>query len=443
MTRGRGPRAGVTLLELLFAAAILAGAMVVAYGWLQQDYAYGMDLVGRETADTLVRNMLERYRHLTPDQMLEMLGEEGEVDPGAVGDATLDRVDPRGSPQLEALGHRRGVRLIRRGGPLGGVSLVGRATWRTVGGRTDQFEFGVARLPLGAADTPQPSGLHRRAELPEWGRATRWSVRPPSSGEAPGAPGVPGGNPAPPPDPTVRHAAGKGPRLPRLVAEAAQRVRDQYLPDSALPPEAPPQLELPPDQRERLFGAEGLVPRSYREALERLRQQRHQARRAEDFFQRTVQAVRAPLGRQEIPEGEYTYTLEALDRRQETAAQVVGVYRLRQGPRGLPLVARRAGGDPPRRLLAGDEVLEWRSLRDGAGLPWLLARTEDRLFLIERRRSLGERHLLVAALTPDGSPAGTTMTRRAVDGLLEARRLRDAAEAHPDPLLEALAQGGG
>ena len=78
-------RRAVTMIEVLVATAIMGAVMLGAYTWLEQDFRFGRDLVGRETADTLVRNMLERYRHLPPEVMLRLVGEDGEVDPGELG----------------------------------------------------------------------------------------------------------------------------------------------------------------------------------------------------------------------------------------------------------------------------------------------------------------------------------------------------------------------
>lgn len=457
-------RRAVTILEVLVATAILGAVMLAAYTWLEQDFRFGHDLVGRETADTLVRNLLERYRHLPPEVMLRLVGEEGEVDPGELGDATLDGVDPRGSDELERLGHRRGIRVWRQGGPLGGVGLSGRATWRSVDGDLDQFEFGVAQLQAGGAGAEEggwgprgrPSGFRRRGGGSDWGTRSGWSVpggprgagavSPEGAATGTGASGggrgsgrSGGGAPAG----GDRHVAEVwgGPGLEELIRKAAEGAT---VTDASAPP-PPTRVAEVRDEREwlgRLTGEDGDLARSYREALERLRRRTPESREAE-FVTRSTAHAGSGLVSKRVPPGRYHYVVDVLDVRHELAPRRVGSFQL-SGDGGRFRMVLRELGAPPRRTLEGDEVLESRDLSGPGGRPWKLWRTPERLVLVEYPAGFFPAQLVLRELpAPDPSEKGTTMTRRAVEEALAAEHLGPVAQPHPSLLQVAAARSGG
>ena len=459
-------RRAVTMIEVLVATAIMGAVMLGAYTWLEQDFRFGRDLVGRETADTLVRNMLERYRHMPPEVMLRLVGEDGEVDPGELGDATLDRVDPRGSEALEQLGHRRGIRVWRQGGPLGGVGLAGRATWRSVDGDYDQFEFGVARMQAGGAGGPEggwgpggrPSGFRRKSGGSDWGSRKSWAV-PPASGESAGGgrggSSAAGGSSSSGSGGSGGQSSGSagggrstgasdvwgGPGLDDLVRQAAQSTTVARA--DASPP--PTRLTEVRDERKwlgRLTGAEGDLARSYREALERLRR-RPPEDREQAFVERTgARHTAGGLKTERVPEGTYEYVVDVLDVRHPSDPRQVGNFEL-TGDAGRYRLVYREVGAPPRRTLEGDEVLEVRDLVGAKRRPWKLWRTPERVVLVEYPEGFFPTRLVLRDLpAPDPSAKGTTLTRRAVEEAIEKASLSPAGRPHASLLRVGAAQSG-
>lgn len=403
-------RRGFTLLEILISMTILAGALAVAYGMLQNDYRYGMDLQDRHTADVLARNLLDRYRTMPPEDLLELVGGDGSYDPGLLGDETLDAIDPRSPEELDRLGFRRTLEVSQRGGLLGGITFRTRVSWKSHGGRRDDFTYGVARVDVDQLGRRlgEPSGFGAEARELGWGKAQKWEA------------------------PEVAPAGGG---FPGSLARAAQEASRSYVDDDYRPGALA--RRGPPELWENLEESRPL--RTALAAQDLARQQAAPEQRRAEFIQRVVKGDLGKLETAEIPDGEYTFSLEAHDRGD---GDRLGLLELRGEGREHLLVLRERG-DPRVTHLRGDVVLASRELRDRRGRSWTLMRTEDRLFLIEDGDGFGLRRIVLHTLEiPDGGSAPTTLTGRAVQAFLDGRELT-AGEASPgSPLEAALARGG-
>jgi len=147
------------------------------------------------------------------------------------------------------------------------------------------------------------------------------------------------------------------------------------------------------------------------------------------------------LAPQYVPDGDYTYRLEATS---PDGARVLAVYLLRTVPPAAParyqLVATRGAQGAE---MEGDDVLELSAWQDAAGTPVVAKRTAQRLYLIWTAGEPGE--LALAVRTLDGrDPARTAgrATQAQVAALAARSRLRAGGPPPGDDLAAALASPG-
>jgi hypothetical protein len=385
-----------------------------------------MDLIGRETSDTLARNMLRRYRYMGHGELLAMAG-EGEVDPGDLGDKTLDLVDYRSPEELRNLGFHRRLRVTKRSGPVPGVNFFGKTSWKSVGGRIRSFTYGVATyVPQEAVkklkDAP---GFQQQTKAPQWGRARSWSRRPPSvSGN-----GTSSG----------RRRAVNG--FEGLMSKARSQAKEAYVDSDYRARNKPPRVQGDPALVASLTGPDGLLAKRHEEVV-KSRQQRAKlgptAEEEEEFFARTLPADLPTIEAMEIPDGEYLYSLDVLDRGPKG---LLGVYTLREDLQEFFLIARLEG-DPRILRLHRDQILATSFWNGKKGADWTLHRSEDRLTLIQRGKGLGEKLLILHTLmNPDGEALGTTMTRREIATFLAKQGLVSSQRPQAEQLQQFLKRG--
>lgn len=415
-------RPGVTLVEMLVATAMIVTLLFAVMALLRRGFLDGGDLAGRETADTLSRNLLERFYALPRADIERILasGERG-GDVGSIEDDTLHGVDARSPGELLAAGFLRELRAgTLRGFQLG--SLRTRVGWRDPSGRRRFLSHGrYSLMPSGMPEgLKQASGFTEAKQVPAWGRSREWSEV---------AAGVLGDEEPAGLPPAVQRRN----ELRKLLAFRA-RHREYH------PPAGDRQalrFRGDPAQVAGYLGAGGRMA-ARQSSPERVR--RHQAARQVRRFLRRARIPDLDLKPSPVPDGEYRARLEALDLRGEARGRVLGVYELIDAQeQSYTMVGQLRAGPPMTRSLEGDLVLERRALRDARGQPWWLARTEIRLYLIGMTPDLVARRLVIQTLgVGDLSPSGRPTTHDEVARLLAARDLVPADTAPPDELLEAL-----
>lgn len=411
----RGRRAGVTLVELLFAAAILGGGLLLVIGLVQGGFRFAAELGGRERANAIAGNLLQRYQGLSLDELGQLLGTE-EVDPGATGDRFLEEMGGLGIEDLARLGHARRVKVRRVPGALEGVGLSGTVTFRRIGGGLDERRFGIYWVPPRMREIQ--AAKEKAKELPEWGRARAWR---------PGAETFEA-------KPLERVRRLRGTRLPQVSAGAAAAA----LAASLAPAPAPGRLRPRGDAAawERLAGPRGAMAR--RATPTSTGRRAREARREDELASRT--GLLAEEGRDPIPDGRYPYVLDVLELPgREDAPELRGVLVLDVGgeERALP-ARRRVVEGTTRESWAREDALESRILSDGLGRRVALRRTLDRVYLVELDGPLLERRIELRTLPSfDLTPEGTAATRRFLAELLGRLELVPHPGTGGNPLEEA------
>ena len=148
----------------------------------------------------------------------------------------------------------------------------------------------------------------------------------------------------------------------------------------------------------------------------------------------TSGSERRALAPQYVPDGDYTYRLEAT----APGHRVLGVYLLTKNGERYQLVAATER-DPRSSWMEGDEVVETVALKDGAGAGVTVKRTGQRVYLIWTAGEPGEMKLSVRTLdVRDPSRTSSRATRAQLAGLQERLKLVSAAGAPEDDLTAAL-----
>ncbi len=462
------PRAGATLVELLFAAAVLAALLLGTWTLNYSGFTWSADLARRETAESLSRNLLDRFGRLPLDNLDRLFGLATELDVDALDDLTLAVSDPRERAKLRAEGFERKLEYTPIGEGKRAALLRTRVSWRLPGGvrrslSHSRYVVSPEAMPDGLAQAP---GFSEVASRQSWGRRETWARA--TSGELDGvsrasdkggaaAALTPGGVPAlPAGGPAPVDAAGFGiasdlqlrkARLPIPDRSPGERAPDPGTEGWLARQEEPIAFAGRPETVARLLGPQGLMGGRYGDPA--ARRAARAARAERRFLARTGVETRSWI-QDEIPDGIYLYRLEVLDlRTPEGDGTVTGVFQLKGEPGEYRLVEQDqyASRELATRKLAGEVVLESRRLADqdgrGDDRQAALHRTESRIYVVRSTPDPLERKLAIRALPlPDGSKDGTTATRK-----LQAELLRELAFAPvdgsaPDPVRDAAGADG-
>lgn len=408
-------RSGFTLTELMVASAMLSGVLLAAYGFLWQGFENGMDLLRRDTADVLSRNVLERYLRLPYAELDELMRGGDELDVLDLEDEVLRAGLPLDPEDLRAAGYQVKVAYLRIPGERVAAMLRTQVSWEAPGGHRRSLSHSryLVQNEGFTTDVAAASGFSPSKHTPaDWGRATRWTRR----GEGPQ--GL-----------ASRRAAAAAAWSPATTADADAAGEGGGA--GALGFRGDPEVVA------RLLGPRGAMARQGGD-VRQIREAR--ARRAGARFLLRSGAPREPWLVDDIPDGQYRFRLEAQDLRgPDGDGRVLGVYVLQAQVHTYHLVAEAQHAGPEASfLLEGEEVLERLHLQDRQRRPALLERTAARLYLFHMVQDPFERFLRVRTLaTPDGSRAGTTRTRVAVDDLLRSEGVEPGPGQEPHELLRA------
>ena len=377
-------RHAFTLIELLFAAAILAVSLLASYTFLYQGFENGVDLLRRDMADSIARTVIDRYgrdgfgvvaRRFRGDQPRDILDDAEE-------DSVLLAGLPRSPEVLRRMGFRVGVGFTRSFGEIPTGVLATEVSWPLPGGRRRSIAYERTLVSDGTPPEVSATGPTRsRQSVPsEWGSAQEWrpSPRPARRLPEPGQPIERRRTFQRRVDTTEasREVAGSA----RISwAEAARNVAAAYQGGSQSSPAL--QFEGDAGLAARLLGPSGDLsrrlgdPAKVREARDRRREAR--------FLARTGARLEPWLA-DDIPDGDYRYRLEGQDLRDEDGVgRVVGVYVLEDEVDSYHLVRDvDFFPDPSEGSVEGDVVYRVSSYQDAAGRPVILRRTETRLYFL-------------------------------------------------------------
>jgi hypothetical protein len=393
-------RRGLSLIEVLLAAAILLTGAGASYLWITQDARAAEDLRTRQEADRLARSLLDRYRVLPAGAVVSILGASGPVTPGAAGDLGAELALGAGAPPETTL------EAVPLAGPLGAVAVRAKVPTTRRPRLLATVVSGNPALPRDVATAP---GFRQRTQgSADWGSASAWVVDKEEPGRS--TRGEAGHT-------TGHHRAHHPARLAWVDAEYTA------------PPETAVHGEV--EEARRLAGPDGLFSQRHRMPEELA------AARAKNLARRWASRVPGP-GRatepedDEIPDGAYEYSLEVVDLRGDPdEPRLEAVYHLRGGGADHRLTARASDGGTLTRM-AGTPVLSQEGWKDDEGRAWTIRRSEALVVAVEaRRRALGGLLLLRNLPAPDPGAAGTAMTR-AVEAEVR-QELTGAAGPAPDP----------
>lgn len=427
--RHAGPtrrRRALTFVELLFATALLAGALISLLTLLQGGFRGAAHLGDHARAESLSRSVLEFYGRL-PLSMIEEARRQG---------AGADGFAPVGETVRELLGAEDGYELAiglrRMPGRIPVRALVSRVSWSDLG-RTRQVSHKqvLSYLPsAGPGESSAPSyaaapGFLARRTNPDWGRHPRWELA--GYGEEDD------GDPPPPGSPAALRR-----KIARAAKAAVWRPEAYYAGESGQVVHFLGDADAVRDAMRRHPERATQVPWTLRT------QSSNQERRRRQFEVRTGVAARdlEGLPAADIPDGVYPFTLEAVDLRDAAGyGKVVGVFLL-AGPEGAEyrLVASLTPRDDER-TLGVDKVLSRQLVEDERGRVAVLERTEGRLVRIDREGPQGARTLELRTLpAPDPDQPGTAITQRFLSTYRSETRLEPSGQQSEDELLEALVQ---
>jgi hypothetical protein len=415
----------VTLLEVLFGVALLASAMLAVLTLLQRGFWGAAHLGNHARAESLSRSVLDFYGRLPLDKIEKARKQTGR-DRGfaPVDEGVRELLGAEDSYRLHIGLHRLPGRIPVR-------ALVSRVQWDDLGHTREvvhrqilSYGGGVAAGP-GAMGLPEEAaGFAIRKKVPDWGRRQRWTVE--GYGEEADVDAYPG---------TAENLAQK-------VARAAKAAI--WEPDAYYAGESGETVYFLGDaeaetRRIRALGEGAVkVPWTLRIA------QGNKQRRSRQFEVRTgvSSSDLEGLPMEDIPDGIYPYTLEALDLRDLAGyGRVVGVFTLDAGAEEYRLVASVAPRDDDARTLGVDAVLARKLVQDSRGAVHVLERTESRLVLISIDAEMTGRTLELRTLpAPDGDVPGTAITQRFVQKFMAKRGLEPTRQLRGDELLEALVQ---
>lgn len=428
-------RRGTTLVELMFAAAVLAAALIAVYSALHHGFRTGSYLETRERADAIAHALVERYGVLPADQVIGAFPDGEPLDPPA------HPLDPPDSDQFERRVH---LRLLPGELPAAAVKVV--VAWTDITGRRRQVVhrryrvLGLASL-VSEGKLSDRGGFSKTAEAVGWGRAEAWDP------EAK----VPEGSPSPSTGAALFLAPTAGTKktidspalAARALRDAAVSARFDPKGDYNRPEGQALRFRAAPGVAEKLMGPGGLFARSHRRARGVADPRAQRARGLTRFLARAGLSSTDPT-HEEIPDGVYPARLEAFDlRAADGEGKVLGVFVLGVGDPTYRLVGTTRTAPTTGRTLGGEDVLQAWAVEDPDGLPSLAARTESRLVLVSLQPDLPRRTLELRTLPVyDGSSQGTRATNEWVDEALRARRLARREIDAPTPLLDAAAGTG-
>lgn len=408
MTRRRG----FTLVELLFAAAVLAVSLLAAYTYLWQGFENGVDLLRRDMADSIARTVLERYAH-APFGAIEERFLHGSVDVLESDDPVLVAGLPRSPEVLRRMGFRIDLGFWRVAGEFPTGVLSTEVSWPLPSGKRRSLAYGRTLVSDGTPpEMAATASASARGKAPsDWGSARKWRPSPRPMRRLP------------PPGEAItrrqrfegRHAVTEASRdvahtAAITYADAARAVAAAYRPgpDGSRTPAA---LDFEGDAAlaARLVGPGGELSARLGDPA-KIRAAR--AERKEARFLARSGARLEPWLADDIPDGDYAYRLEGQDLRDDAGVgRVVGVYVLQdEGDtyhlvRGLDFFP-----DPSEGSVEGDPVLRVASYQDGHGRSVTLRRTETRLYFLRPGRD--GRAWIRTLDAPDATFEGQAWTTR-------------------------------
>jgi hypothetical protein len=408
-------RRAFTLLELLFAAAVLATSLLAAYTFLWQGFENGVDLLRRDMADSIARTVVERYGQVPFGGLVQTFRGDDARDVLEDDDDVLVAGLPRSPEVLRRMGFQVLVGFTRTYGEIPTGVLDAEVSWPLPGGKRRSLSYRRTIVSDGSpAEMTATSSPRSGNPAPsDWGSARTWHPSPKPVPRTP-APG----------EPILRRRAFRQ-RLDTTEAsrelalgagitwaDAARAVAAAYRPGPG-GERGPPALGFEGDAAlaARMLGPSGDLsrrvgdPAKVREARDRRREAR--------FLARTGARL-DPWLADDIPDGDYAYRLEAQDLRDEDGVgRVVGVYVLEDEADSYHLVRDvEFAPDVTEGDVEGDPVYRVTSFRDTSGRPVTLRRTETRLYFLRPGRR--GRAWIRTLDAPDGTYERQAWTARQV-----------------------------